>query len=140
MTPEIGEKFDANRHQAMFEASIPNATPGTIIEVMQEGFVIADRLLRPAMVGIAKAPPEPEPEEDAAEPAEGDELKWFMIAGAEQRWARAQARITGEDTIEVWAEEILDPVAVRYAWQINPYRVNFFNKEGDCNLYILGIT
>ena len=58
VTPEAGEKFDPNRHQAMFEAPIPGAEPGTIIEVMQDGFVIADRLLRPALVGVAKAMPE----------------------------------------------------------------------------------
>ena len=58
VTPEVGEKFDPNRHQAMFEAPIPGAEPGTIIEVMQDGFVIADRLLRPALVGTAKAMPE----------------------------------------------------------------------------------
>jgi len=67
VTPEIGEKFDPNRHQAMFEAPIPNAEPGTVIDVMQEGFVIADRLLRPAMVGIAKNVPKPAAVPDPAE-------------------------------------------------------------------------
>ena len=62
VTPEIGEKFDPNRHQAMFEAPIPGAEPNTIIETMQDGFVIADRLLRAAMVGVAKAMPEAPPE------------------------------------------------------------------------------
>lgn len=61
ITPEIGEKFDPNRHQAMFEAPIPGAQPNTVIECMQSGFVIADRLLRPAMVGVAKAMPQPAP-------------------------------------------------------------------------------
>ena len=72
VTPEAGEKFDPNRHQAMFEAPIPGAEPGTVIECMQAGFVIADRLLRPAMVGVAKAAPEPAPESDDT-PAETDE-------------------------------------------------------------------
>jgi len=58
VTPAVGEKFDPNLHQAMFEAPIPGAEPGTVIEVMQAGFTIADRLLRPAMVGVAKAMPE----------------------------------------------------------------------------------
>lgn len=62
VTPEPGEKFDPNLHQAMFEAPIPGAEPGTVIECMQSGFTIADRLLRPAMVGVAKAvEPAPEP-------------------------------------------------------------------------------
>ena len=62
VTPALGEKFDPNRHQAMFEAPIPGANPGTVIEVMQAGFTIADRLLRPALVGIAKAAPKSGPE------------------------------------------------------------------------------
>ncbi len=56
--PEVGEKFNANFHQAMFEAPIPGAEPNTVIEVMQPGFTIAGRLLRPALVGVAKAAPE----------------------------------------------------------------------------------
>lgn len=57
ITPDRGEKFDPNLHQAMFEAPLPDAEPGTVVEVLQDGFTIADRLLRPAMVGVAcKAP------------------------------------------------------------------------------------
>lgn len=55
VAPEAGEKFDPNLHQAMFEAPIPGAEPGTVIEVMQAGFTISGRLLRPALVGVAKA-------------------------------------------------------------------------------------
>ena len=55
VAPEQGEKFDPNLHQAMFEAPAPGATPGTVIEVMQAGFTISGRLLRPALVGVAKA-------------------------------------------------------------------------------------
>ena len=55
VAPEKGEKFDPNLHQAMFEAPIPDAEPGTVIEVMQAGFPISGRLLRPALVGVAKS-------------------------------------------------------------------------------------
>ncbi|MGR3717956.1 MAG: nucleotide exchange factor GrpE [Thermohalobaculum sp.] len=58
ISPAMGEKFDPHRHQAMFEAPIPGAEPGTVIEVMQAGFTIAGRLLRPALVGVARAAPE----------------------------------------------------------------------------------
>jgi molecular chaperone GrpE len=70
VSPAMGEKFDPNLHQAMFEAPIAGAKPGTVIEVMQAGFTIAGRLLRPALVGVAKAEvkPEPEPESESAEP------------------------------------------------------------------------
>ena len=55
VVPENGSKFDAHQHQAMFEAPSSEYEPGTIVQVMQNGFVIGDRLLRPAMVGVAKA-------------------------------------------------------------------------------------
>ncbi len=57
VAPEIGEKFTADKHQAMFEAPIPGAESGTIIEVIQTGFMCHDRLVRAAMVGVAKAVP-----------------------------------------------------------------------------------
>ena len=53
--PAIGEKFDPNLHQAMFEAPLPRAEAGAVIQVMQNGFTIGGRLLRPAMVGVARA-------------------------------------------------------------------------------------
>lgn len=52
----MGETLDPNRHQAMIELERPDATPGTIVEEMQAGYMIKDRLLRPALVGVAKAP------------------------------------------------------------------------------------
>ena len=55
VVPEIGERFDHNRHQAMFEVE-SDQPPGTVAQVLQPGYVIADRLLRPALVGVAKAP------------------------------------------------------------------------------------
>ncbi len=51
----LGEKFDHNFHQAMFHAEVSDQPDGTVVEVIQAGYVIADRLLRPAMVGVAKA-------------------------------------------------------------------------------------
>ena len=50
-----GEKFDYNLHQAMFEIPNGDVEPGTVIEVVQHGYVLHDRLLRPAMVGVSKA-------------------------------------------------------------------------------------
>ncbi len=51
--PEIGEKFDPNMHQAMFEAPIPDQPAGSIIQVMVPGFAIGERLLRAAQVGVS---------------------------------------------------------------------------------------
>ena len=50
-----GEKFDPNFHQAMFEVPNSGQAPGTVVQVMQPGYVIGERLLRPAMVGVAAA-------------------------------------------------------------------------------------
>ncbi len=49
-----GERFDHNFHQAIFEAERPELPAGTIVEVLQPGYLLHDRLLRPAMVGVAK--------------------------------------------------------------------------------------
>lgn len=51
----MGEKFDPNLHQAMFEVDDPEAEPGTITKVIQSGFLLKDRLLRPAMVAVVKS-------------------------------------------------------------------------------------
>jgi len=61
-----GERFDHNLHQAIFEAERADKPGGMIIEVLQPGYVLHDRLLRPAMVGVAKETPKPaEPVEPA---------------------------------------------------------------------------
>jgi molecular chaperone GrpE len=52
----IGEELDPNRHQAMVEIPSDEAEPGVIIQQMQRGYMIKDRLLRPALVGVAKKP------------------------------------------------------------------------------------
>jgi molecular chaperone GrpE len=49
-----GEKFDHNFHQAVFEVENSGQPAGTVVEVLQPGYVLQDRLLRPAMVGVAK--------------------------------------------------------------------------------------
>lgn len=51
----MGAKLDPNKHQAIMEMESPDAEPGTIVHEMQSGYMIKDRLLRPAMVGVAKA-------------------------------------------------------------------------------------
>lgn len=66
VTPEPGDRFDPRLHQAMFEAPVPGSTPGTVIQVMQTGFVIGERLLRPAMVGVASAAPAAETAQEQA--------------------------------------------------------------------------
>ena len=50
-----GEKFDYNLHQAMFEVPTNEVEPGTVVQVVQVGYLLHDRLIRPAMVGVSKA-------------------------------------------------------------------------------------
>jgi len=50
-----GERFNHDLHEAMFEVPIADAPPGTIVQVLEPGYMIHDRLLRPARVGVAKA-------------------------------------------------------------------------------------
>lgn len=54
VTPEQ-EKFDYNIHQAMFEVPTDEVEPGMVVQVVQSGYMLHDRLLRPAMVGVSKA-------------------------------------------------------------------------------------
>ena len=54
--PEVGDAFDPQMHQAMFEAPVPGTKAGEIIQVMATGFVLHERLLRPAQVGVSSTP------------------------------------------------------------------------------------
>lgn len=56
VAPVIGDVFDPQIHQAMFEAPVPETKAGDIIQVMTEGFLLHDRLLRPAQVGVSSTP------------------------------------------------------------------------------------
>jgi len=49
-----GQKFDPHKHQAMFEVPDPTKPEGTVVQVVQAGYAIGERVLRPAMVGVAK--------------------------------------------------------------------------------------
>ena len=75
-----GERFDPHFHQAMFEVPNPEVPANTVVQVVQTGYVIGERVLRPAMVGVAKGgpkqaaeqpthaepgPPDPQAEKDA---------------------------------------------------------------------------
>lgn len=53
ISPAIGDQFDPQVHQAMFEAALPGTKVGQIIQIMGDGFMLHDRLLRPAQVGVS---------------------------------------------------------------------------------------
>jgi molecular chaperone GrpE len=56
-----GEKFDPNLHQAMFEVPNPTIAAGSVVEVIQPGYMIGERVLRPALVGVSKGGPKSAP-------------------------------------------------------------------------------
>jgi molecular chaperone GrpE len=65
--PQPRDKFDPNLHQAMYEVQDPSLPAGTVAQVVQAGYMIGDRMLRPALVAVAKNAPKP-----AAEPVGND--------------------------------------------------------------------
>ena len=68
----MGRRFDHNFHEAMFEIEDESQPTGTVVQVMQPGFMIGERLLRPAKVGVSKGGPRVEPDkagDDKADPA-----------------------------------------------------------------------
>jgi molecular chaperone GrpE len=69
----LGEKFDPNLHQAMFEIPDETKPAGTVAQVVQSGFMIGDRILRPAMVGISKGGVRTAPGQPANTPANSND-------------------------------------------------------------------
>jgi molecular chaperone GrpE len=63
--PQQGEKFDPNLHQAMYEVPDPSQPAGTVAQVVQPGYMIGERMLRPALVGVAKGGPKAAPAAEA---------------------------------------------------------------------------
>jgi molecular chaperone GrpE len=66
----VGERFDPNFHQAMFEMPAPEVPAGTVVRVMQPGYAIGERVLRPALVAVAKGGPKPAPAESRTQATE----------------------------------------------------------------------
>ena len=66
-----GEKFDPNFHQAVFEVPDANVPAGMVAQVIQPGYAIGSRVLRPAMVGVSKGGPRTAPVQEAARASDG---------------------------------------------------------------------
>lgn len=64
--PKIGDRFDPKLHQAMFEAPVPGTKAGDVIQLMGSGFMIGDRLLRPAQVGVSSGGPAVRPPSESS--------------------------------------------------------------------------
>jgi molecular chaperone GrpE len=68
----LGERFDPNLHQAMYEVPDPSVPAGSVVQVVQPGFMIGERILRPALVAVAKGGPKAPPAQPAEESAADD--------------------------------------------------------------------
>ena len=69
----LGQRFDHNLHEAMFELDDPDRPAGTVVQVLETGYVLHDRLLRPAKVGVGKGGPAPVAENGAPAPTAEDQ-------------------------------------------------------------------
>ena len=68
----LGARFDPNFHQAMYEVEKKDVPEGTVVDVMQGGYMIGERCLRPALVAVAKGGPKPAPVQDTPKAANDD--------------------------------------------------------------------
>ncbi len=99
LNPE-GERFDPNLHQAMYKIPNPDVDEGTVLQVVQAGYIIGDRLLRSAMVGIATGGSKPEkavPQEAAKANAEA-ETEENLVEEAETEATETEAVDATEET------------------------------------------
>ena len=105
----LGQKFDHNVHEAMFELDDPSKPPGTVVRVLETGYMLNDRLLRPAKVGTAKGgetPPLAAPAAEEAAPQAANEpgaepaLKGPAKAYKKQAYARGKKKSSGSKVDE----------------------------------------
>src|SRR3954466_12497566 len=68
----LGQKFDPNRHQAMYEIEDASVPAGSVVQVVQSGYLIGERGLRPALVAVAKGGPKPQAAASNGEPPAND--------------------------------------------------------------------
>jgi molecular chaperone GrpE len=69
-----GQPFNPHYHEAMTEQETSEAPPGTVLQEYQRGYTMHGRVIRPALVEVARAPEQPEPEPEATEPEEAEEI------------------------------------------------------------------
>jgi molecular chaperone GrpE len=93
----IGQKFDHNVHQAMFEVDDREQPAGMVVQEIQKGYLLHDRLLRPAMVGVSKGGPKPDTEEETLQVADATlEKPANDISSAYEKQAGTADQVSGE--------------------------------------------
>lgn len=96
-----GEKFDPNMHQAMFEVEDPNVPAGTVVQIVQAGYQIQDRILRPAMVGVAKGGAKQPAVDEAAAEAPATPAEEPQVTAPEPKTAGQDAPKTPQDPADL---------------------------------------
>ena len=94
VAPAIGDRFDPQIHQAMFEAPLPDTKAGEIIQVMAEGFMLHDRLLRPAQVGVSSRPRVVGGEVDGPQPAVFDANRFSSYISSNASFGESSSGLT----------------------------------------------
>ena len=93
----IGQRFDHNVHQAMFEIDDPEQPAGMVVQEVQKGYVLHDRLLRPAMVGVSKGGPKIDVDEESSPVADVSKDKAANdISSAYEKQSGAADQVSGE--------------------------------------------
>jgi molecular chaperone GrpE len=130
LSPE-GEKFDPNFHQAMFEIPTAEMPSGMVVQVVQPGYLLEDRVLRPAMVGVSKAAPaasganeNQKPETSEADSPDADETPGTDEAGQTGTAKQADAQAHGAETADT-----ADPAQPRGASRLNEPVINAETDE-----------
>ena len=101
----MGQRFDHNLHEAMFEMEDPDHPAGTVVQVLESGYMLHDRLLRPAKVGVGKGGPKAETETEDGAPATAVEDE--APTGASPKTAPAKAYEKKDDAAGAEVDEEL---------------------------------
>jgi sialate O-acetylesterase len=128
VTIDIGEAQDIHPKNK-FDVGLRMAG-WALVDVYGRKLTRSGPMLRTAKIAGAKIILTFDHAGDGLRTRDGDNLDEFAIAGADHRWIWAQAKITGKDRIEVWAEGVAQPLAVRYAFNNNPKHPNLTNETG----------
>jgi len=130
LSPE-GEKFDPNFHQAMFEIPTAEMPSGMVVQVVQPGYLLEDRVLRPAMVGVSKAAPaasganeNQKPETTEADSPDADDRQGTGEAGQTGTAKQADTQAQGAQT-----SETADSAQPRGASRLNEPVINAETEE-----------
>jgi len=107
----IGERFDPNLHQAMYEVPDPARPNGTVAHVVQAGYMIGERVLRPALVGVTKGGPKVPPADPSAPPTEAAAKAQGPSETPTQRSSQGSSQASSQASSDAPTEATAEPSA-----------------------------